>query len=209
VGVKGKISSWNDERGFGFITPDGGGERVFVHAKALKHRGRRPEAGDAVTYVLGADQRGRPRAERVAVANGGGSRVAKGPRKAGAYFLAGAFLAIVGAAVWSSALPPLVLAVYLAVSVVTFAAYALDKSAARRGGWRTAESRLHLLALLGGWPGALVAQATLRHKSRKQPFRTVFWGTVVLNGAFFVWLFTPRAQDLLRLANAAVQPLLH
>lgn len=207
--MKGKISSWNDERGFGFITPDNGGERVFLHVKALRHRGRRPEASDAVTYALGADQRGRPRAERVAVANDGAFRAAKGPRKAGAYFLAGAFLAIVGASVWNSALPPAVLAVYLALSAVTFAAYALDKSAARRGGWRTAESRLHLLALLGGWPGALVAQATLRHKSRKQPFRTVFWGTVVLNGAFFVWLLTPRAQDLLRSANAAVRPLLN
>jgi uncharacterized membrane protein YsdA (DUF1294 family)/cold shock CspA family protein len=209
VSVKGKISTWNDERGFGFISPEDGGERVFVHARALKRQGRRPAVGDAVSYALGKDQRGRPRAERVVFANGGARKEARRSGSAWSYFLAMAFLAIVGAAVWSSALPPLVLAVYLAVSVVTFAAYALDKSAARRGGWRTAESRLHLLALLGGWPGALVAQATLRHKSRKQPFRTVFWGTVVLNGAFFVWLFTPWAQDLLRLANAAAQPLLH
>jgi uncharacterized membrane protein YsdA (DUF1294 family) len=50
---------------------------------------------------------------------------------------------------------------------------------------------LHLLALAGGWPGALVAQNRLRHKSRKKPFRTIFWATVAINGAAFVWLFTP------------------
>jgi uncharacterized membrane protein YsdA (DUF1294 family)/cold shock CspA family protein len=201
--MKGKISSWNDERGFGFITPDGGGSRVFVHVKALQRRGRRPAVGDAVSYALGTDRRGRPRAERVVVSGGGGG--VRALRIAASFLIACAFLALVGAAVWTAALPRPVLAVYLALSVVTFAAYALDKSAAKRGAWRTTEGRLHLLALLGGWPGALVAQSSLRHKTRKQPFRTVFWMTVALNGAVFAWLFTPRGQDLMRSLNVAVR----
>jgi len=105
---------------------------------------------------------------------------------------AAGFLLIVGGAVVVSAIPMSILLFYLVASSATFAAYAIDKSAARRGAWRTSESTLHLLALAGGWPGALIAQSRLRHKSKKQPFRAVFWATVVLNCAAFAWLFTPQ-----------------
>ncbi|HBH72150.1 MAG TPA: hypothetical protein DDY43_01605 [Synechococcales bacterium UBA10510] len=44
-----------------------------------------------------------------------------------------------------------------------------------------AQPQLHLLALLGGWPGGLIARHKLRHKTIKQPFRFIFWCTVVLN----------------------------
>ena len=94
---------------------------------------------------------------------------------AAALFLAG----VCGAAVrgW---LPP-------AVPIV----YAADKSAARRHEWRTPERTLHLLALVGGWPGALVAQTVFRHKSRKTSFRIVFWTTVALNcGALAWWILS-------------------
>ena len=67
------------------------------------------------------------------------------------------------------------------MSLVTFIVYAMDKAAARAGRWRTSEATLHLLALAGGWPGALVAQRLLRHKSSKRQFRVVFWTTVWLN----------------------------
>lgn len=84
--------------------------------------------------------------------------------------------------------PPGVALVYLVLSAVAFVAYAIDKSAARRGARRTPESTLHLLALLGGWPGALLAQQFLRHKSTKASFRAVFWATVVINVIGFVAL---------------------
>ena len=74
-------------------------------------------------------------------------------------------------------------------SVISFAVYGADKSAARRGARRTPERTLHLLSLAGGWPGALVAQLVFRHKTVKQPFRAVFWGTVVVNCAGLVLLF--------------------
>ncbi len=78
---------------------------------------------------------------------------------------------------------------YLGCSAVLFLVYARDKSAARNGAWRTSEGKLHFLALLGGWPGALLAQQFLRHKSCKQSFRAVFWATVFLNlGLLAVWL---------------------
>lgn len=69
----------------------------------------------------------------------------------------------------------------LGASVVGFAAYGIDKSAARRGGRRIPEARLHLIDLLGGWPGSLLARHLFRHKTVKQPFRTIFWLTVAAN----------------------------
>ncbi|GAA5097092.1 hypothetical protein GCM10025760_30840 [Microbacterium yannicii] len=70
---------------------------------------------------------------------------------------------------------------YGAASLVAFAAYGIDKSAARRGAARISEQTLLLLGLIGGWPGAIVAQQLFRHKTRKRSFRRVFWGTVAVN----------------------------
>lgn len=79
---------------------------------------------------------------------------------------------------------------YSALSLIAFAAYAIDKSAAKRGAWRISEGTLLFLGLAGGWPGALIAQETLRHKSRKTSFRAVFWITVLMNCAALAWLHT-------------------
>lgn len=78
---------------------------------------------------------------------------------------------------------PWLLAVYAIASVACFVAYALDKSAARAGRWRIPESTLLMLGLCCGWPGAIVAQQSLRHKSVKASFRMKFWGTVAVNVA--------------------------
>jgi uncharacterized membrane protein YsdA (DUF1294 family) len=98
------------------------------------------------------------------------------------------FLAGVGGLAALEVLPAGVAAAYLAASVATAIVYRRDKSAAARGAWRTPETTLHALALIGGWPGALAAQSALRHKSRKLPFRLVFWATVALNCAVLLWL---------------------
>ncbi|HJW03688.1 MAG TPA: DUF1294 domain-containing protein [Azospira sp.] len=80
---------------------------------------------------------------------------------------------------------------YLAGSAICFIAYAIDKAAARAGRWRIAESTLIALGLAGGWPGAIVAQQMLRHKSSKVPFRVAFWGSVGLNIVTFLALCSP------------------
>jgi uncharacterized membrane protein YsdA (DUF1294 family) len=98
------------------------------------------------------------------------------------------FCALYAGLTYAWALSPMVGAGYLAMSVLCFCSYALDKSAARRGERRTPESRLLVLGLLGGWPGALLAQQWLRHKTVKQPFRTMFWMSVVVNAGAFLWL---------------------
>lgn len=167
-----------------------GYDRVFVHIKTFSNRSRRPAVGDVVTYSMSTDARGRPCAKGATIA--GVPKTAKPKQSSVLYHvMAAGFLLIVVGSVFVSAIPIPILLFYLVVSSATFGAYALDKSAAKRGAWRTSESTLHLLALVGGWPGALIAQSRLRHKSRKQPFRAVFWATVVLNSAAFIWLFTP------------------
>ncbi len=74
-----------------------------------------------------------------------------------------------------------VLWLYGAASLVTYVAYALDKAAAASGRWRTPERRLLLLGLLGGWPGGLLAQRMLRHKTGKRSFLVAFWASVLVN----------------------------
>ena len=76
--------------------------------------------------------------------------------------------------------------VYVIMSVITFCAYGLDKFKAQKGLWRMPEKMLHILELCCGWPGALLAQRLLRHKSYKKSFRIVFWAMVVLNILFLV-----------------------
>jgi uncharacterized membrane protein YsdA (DUF1294 family) len=73
------------------------------------------------------------------------------------------------------------LIVIAVMSLVCFITYGLDKRQAVRGGRRVSERTLHLMAFLGGWPGALIAQRQFRHKTQKVRFRIVFWIVVVLH----------------------------
>ncbi len=80
-----------------------------------------------------------------------------------------------------------VLGWYALLSLVTFAAYGYDKRQAKAATWRTRERTLHRLELLGGWPGALAAQRTFKHKRRKATYMAAFWRIVALHvGAWFL-----------------------
>lgn len=87
-------------------------------------------------------------------------------------------------------LPPELAVGVVVVSLITWIAYAVDKRAAQAGRWRIAESTLHWLELLGGWPGAIAAQQWMRHKTQKAGFRAVFWLMVLLHVAALVaWVY--------------------
>lgn len=94
--------------------------------------------------------------------------------------------------------------VYAVMSLVCYLSYAADKTAARQGGWRTSERTLLWLGLACGWPGAILAQERLRHKSAKLRFRGWFWLTVVLNLLGFALLFTPLLPDWTPIYPAAL-----
>lgn len=73
------------------------------------------------------------------------------------------------------------IALVVIMSILTLLTYGFDKYRAKRNGWRVPEKRLHIMALLGGWPGAMLAQKMFRHKTQKTAFRIVFWICVILN----------------------------
>ncbi|MBU2978819.1 cold shock and DUF1294 domain-containing protein [Alteromonas sp. C1M14] len=188
--TKGKLISWNEEKGFGFITPMAGGKQIFIHINGFSNRNRCPVVGEIVTYTQSSDKQGRPCAVKATVAGEKSSKKTKRNTSNVSMVVAVCFLIIVVLCVFATKIPIHILALYTAASLVTFTLYALDKSAAQKGGWRIQERTLHLLSLIGGWPGALIAQQKLRHKTQKQSFRIVFWITVLLNCGAFVWLFT-------------------
>jgi uncharacterized membrane protein YsdA (DUF1294 family) len=88
---------------------------------------------------------------------------------------------------------------YLPASTIAFLAYAFDKRAARRRQRRISENTLHMLALLGGWPGALLAQKWLRHKTAKKSFQRIFFGTVLVNCLLSSLFIIPVVHRLVRL----------
>ena len=129
---------------------------------------------------------------------------------------------------WSGALNSLILAILLVLPVIagrrwgvdfrcagayavllsalTYWAYAVDKRRAEEREWRVPEARLHLLELLGGWPGAFLAQRRLRHKCSKGSYQAVFW-LIVLAYQFAAfdslqnWQLSRAALDRLEAAS--------
>ena len=189
--LKGKLIKWNNEKAFGFIAPNGGGDQVFIHKTGFSNRIRTPQINDVITFSISKDKQGRYCANDATYA---GEKLkvkqAKGSNKFSIY-LSGIFLGSIALALTVGYLPKNIVFIYLGMSFVTFFAYALDKSKAKRGAWRTPESTLHALALVGGWPGAAIAQQLLRHKSQKKDFRFVFWLTVIINCCALAWLISP------------------
>lgn len=195
---QGRITTWKDDKGFGFITPNGGGAQVFVHINSFSNRQRRPAGNEIVTYELKVDGKGRTQAGVVAFVGEQAAPSSSSGHSNIPPLFACCFLIFVAASAFAGKLPKAVLALYFVASAVAFFAYAFDKSAALNNRWRTQESTLHLFALLGGWPGALAAQCLLRHKSKKTSFQAAFWGTVFLNCCVLGWLFSPSGATTLR-----------
>lgn len=185
--LAGRITEWNDDKGFGFVLPAGGGMRAFVHVNEFQRGSRRPVVGDLISYLPGLDAKGRLRARQVRHA---GQRIAmpRTPSRLPRAALGAAALAAVVLAALAGRVPPVLAGIYLLLSALSWRLYRSDKAAARRDARRTPEASLHLVDLLGGWPGALVAQQQFRHKTAKPGFQLVFWATVVLNLAASGWL---------------------
>jgi uncharacterized membrane protein YsdA (DUF1294 family) len=91
------------------------------------------------------------------------------------------FFGLLGAFALFGMLPAWVIFIYLVMSFLTFSLYRSDKLRAGTKARRTPEATLHKFELLGGWPGALIAQQYFRHKSSKQSFQLEFWFMVLLN----------------------------
>jgi uncharacterized membrane protein YsdA (DUF1294 family)/cold shock CspA family protein len=166
--LTGKIVEWDRQKGCGFLQV--GKQRVFLHRRDFIRRDRNPAVGDAVRFVLGKDANGRTCATNAAFVNDGGRITVSNvlvtigllvlpaialQRRAADFRWVGLYLLMLGA--------------------LTCWAYASDKRRAKEGLWRLSEGHLHLLELLGGWPGAFLAQRRWRHKCSKVSYQVVFW----------------------------------
>ena len=169
----GQIVQWDDEKGYGWV--ESKGQRIFLHRREFSERHKRPEVGDAIRFIVGTDPSGRTCAQSAVHVNDGGSF--------GAVAAAILLLLLVLPALALARLPFDGLTtggLAMAVSLLTYLCYAVDKRRAREKQWRLAESSLHLLEFAGGWPGAFVAQRRLRHKCSKRSYQAVFWLIVLL-----------------------------
>ena len=107
---QGKINGWNDQRGFGFITPNAGGERVFVHISAFDKMQQRPCDGALVTYELARDEKKGYRAHNVAFIGRPAARTTDGSSGKMRLFVILLLIAIIGIAGWQRFSAPLPLA---------------------------------------------------------------------------------------------------
>jgi uncharacterized membrane protein YsdA (DUF1294 family)/cold shock CspA family protein len=184
--------TWKADKAFGFIRPDEGGKDVFVHLRDFGQIPRAPRAGDVVNFQKMSDGSGRLRAADVSI-QGLERHTTKARRathlapKGRHLIVALIFFAALTLLVGNGRLPLLAPAAFFVISLATFLLYAFDKSAAMNQRWRTKESSLLVAGLLGGWPGALVAQGMFRHKSSKSSFQAAFWFTVIVNCAAIAW----------------------
>lgn len=185
--LAGRISDWNDDKGFGFVVPHDGGARAFVHVKAFQPGSPRPTDGDLISYRAVKDAKGRTNAVEARFA---GQRIEPPPTRAALPSLlrriprtalgATALLAVVALAPLGF-VPLIVPSAQLLFSFFSYLAYWRDKDLATAQQSRIPENWLHLLDLLGGWPGALIAQQQFRHKTVKASFQAAFWITAALN----------------------------
>jgi uncharacterized membrane protein YsdA (DUF1294 family)/cold shock CspA family protein len=212
---QGTIVRWDADRGFGFVRAPGTDADVFFHIRDFRGGSTSPSEGLQVRYEeIHVGGKG-PRAMAVAPADyvdprrplpaelprrrDGSRRTPPPPHVAvemrAMALLVPLYVALLVWAAWTQRLAvPVVLSAPL-LSVLAFYLYWRDKFAAQRGAWRTPEAVLHTASLAGGWPGAWLAQRLLRHKSAKQEFRSIYWGTVAVHFALLVlWLYsTPAA----------------
>lgn len=179
---RGKLIRWDDEKGYGFIRPDKGGDDRFLHARALPHFQRRPRVNDLIAYEPEMDSKGRSKAVNAKIVGSVWSFFTK------IWIISAFVLAAYAVCVFLHILPFHFLSIYAFMSILTIQQYSIDKGEAQAGRWRTSEANLHFFELAGGWPGALFAQYFYRHKCRKLSYQIIFWVIVLIHGVSWAWM---------------------
>ncbi|MEN8426233.1 DUF1294 domain-containing protein [Acinetobacter schindleri] len=199
---QGRLVEWFDEKGYGFIQPnDAGKERVFLHIKDFARPGPRPIVGCALDYAVILDDQGRYRAQHVTYLKAAQIKALTAKQKTSInnkkeklqpmqILCVGYILALVVLS-FSGLLSGMVVLLISLMNILSYWLYAQDKEAAQLGNRRIPENALHLVAFLGGWPAAWLAQQKLRHKTQKQPFRQIYFCTIAFNIILILWLISP------------------
>lgn len=185
----GRVSQWDAAKGLGFVQPETGGERLLLRRADLQGRLRsqQPAVGEPLRFQVSADGRRALQVQSLAPPPAAQARAAapaarpKAGVNSNRLLVIPVFALLLGLLHWQQPLPRPVPLLYGALSTALFLVYGLDKWAARKGQARVAEGSLHLIALLGGWPGALLGQQLFRHKTAKPAFLRLTWAMAALN----------------------------
>ena len=185
---QGELIEWNDERGFGFIRPDDGGGRLFVHVSQIGRIATRPSIGDRVSFAVGPGRDGKTAAIKVTIAGANPVKARASalalarridsdvvaPRHGRARVYVGLVLLVMLILGWLTGSIPLALVgLYLVMGLTSAGFYYWDKRSAAAGTWRVSEHTLHGLDLAFGIIGGLLAQQVFRHKTAKHRFAVV------------------------------------
>ncbi|MBE9004862.1 cold shock and DUF1294 domain-containing protein [Fortiea sp. LEGE XX443] len=202
----GQLTTWMDDRGFGFIQTSGNSQKIFLHITAFKHLNRRPQVGDFIYYQITVDKDGKVRACNASLKENTSKLIPYSSSSAAPTKFTSKprakYLSLVLQTLLLSIIPglgsihlalttgnriPLIL--YPVMSLITFILYRDDKLRAKQKQWRVPEKTLHLCEFMGGWLGAFVAQRKLHHKSSKVSYQVVFWIIVTFHIVFWlVWI---------------------
>ena len=185
---KGILTKWDDDRGYGFITPVGGKQEIFVHISEFQGR---PSLYERVSFTLSKDKRDRDCAINVIMFEK--EKLNYETKKTNTISLFSMltitiFYLMLFYFTQNTIIELYVIPYYVLISILTFYIYVNDKNSAQDGNWRTSEDNLHFLSIIGGWSGALLAIDKLQHKSRKKSFKIVFFISVLLNLFLFFYL---------------------
>jgi uncharacterized membrane protein YsdA (DUF1294 family)/cold shock CspA family protein len=190
----GLVKNWNDDRGFGFIEPKQGGQELFVHIKAFPYSFGRPTVGAKVTFEVELGGDGKKRAIKVQPAASAQKSDKKWETPSVVALLVFVVSYLISTLMWN--LPWQVGAAYVVMSLICAGFYWHDKVSARLREWRTSEAALFMLGVFCGWPGAIVAQQVLRHKTSKKSFRVMHWTSAVMNMVLFYLVSTPLLRTI-------------
>jgi len=183
---QGTLQEWNDEKGYGFITPDEKGRKVFAHIHDFRSSHPRPRNGDVVHFVVGKDSQGRSCAKKIQR-----PRIAK---KASTWLFPKmviiSFFVWVGFQTANGVYPPDLPVGMVLLSLFSYIQYGADKKRAQSHQFRISEARLHFFDLLGGWPGGWIAQNRYNHKTQKNEFQAVFVLTLLIHAGCVFYLGT-------------------
>lgn len=181
---QGRVIKWYDDKGFGFVRATTDSKDVFLHISEIQRLNRRPDINELVTYEVTKDEKGRFRAVNVAYLLAQ-EEFRKSHSSTSFSFIFLAFIFIFTLFVLERTLkgllPHFYMFIYLGTNLFVFLYYYQDKTSAIKNDWRTRESTLHWLSLLGGWGGAYIAQKLFRHKHKKASFLFTYKLTVLLN----------------------------
>lgn len=197
---QGKIIKWYDDKGYGFIRATEDSKDVFLHVSDISKLNKRPVVNEVVSYELSKDSRGRYRATQVAYQTKQTSfSKSEGATSYNAYFLLLIllFFVLIAERAINGFLPISFLFVLVGANLLVFLYYYQDKTSAIKKGWRTPEATLHWFSLLGGWPGAYIAQKMFKHKHKKSSFMLTYKLTVLLNCLIIALYSIPDLQTII------------